>query len=66
MGIGQDEERWLGGLLYLSAMVTFIYFIIGFSLVPAAMLHRVAIDREASSKKAAIGDVGPSVRQRPW
>src|SRR5205823_11826652 len=30
MGIGQDEERWLGGLLYLSAMVTFIYFIIGF------------------------------------
>jgi hypothetical protein len=38
MGIGQDEERWLGGLLYLSAMVTFIYFVIGFSLVPVAML----------------------------
>jgi hypothetical protein len=38
MGIGQVEERSLGGLLYLSAMVTFIYFIIGFSLVPAAML----------------------------
>lgn len=38
MGIGLEEERWLGGILYLAAMITFIYYIIGFSLVPAAML----------------------------
>jgi hypothetical protein len=38
MGIGPEEERWLGSILYLAAMITFIYFIIGFSLVPAAML----------------------------
>jgi hypothetical protein len=38
MHIGEEEERWLGGLLYLSAMLPRIYYIIGFSLVPAAML----------------------------
>jgi hypothetical protein len=38
MHVGEQEERWLGGILYLSAMITFIYFVIGFSLVPAAML----------------------------
>jgi hypothetical protein len=38
MHVDQEEERWLGGLLYLSAMITFIYYLIGFSLVPAAML----------------------------
>jgi glycosyl transferase family 87 len=38
MNIGEERERWLGSVLYLSAMITFIYYIIGFSLVPAAML----------------------------
>jgi len=38
MQVGEDEERWLGSVLYLSAMITFIYFLIGFSLVPVAML----------------------------
>jgi hypothetical protein len=38
MQIGEDKERWLGSILYLSAMITFIYYYMGFSLVPAAML----------------------------
>jgi len=38
MQVSAEEERWLGGLLYLSAMITFIYFLIGFSLVPVVML----------------------------
>jgi hypothetical protein len=38
MHIGEEETRWLGGLLYLSAMLPRFYYVIGFSLVPAAML----------------------------
>jgi Glycosyltransferase family 87 len=38
LNIGQQEERWLGGLLWLSAMLPRFYYVIGFSLVPAAML----------------------------
>lgn len=38
MGIAREEERWLGGILYLAATATFVYHFIGFSLVPAAML----------------------------
>jgi len=38
MNIGAEEERWLGGLLWLSAMLPRFYYIIGFSLVPVVML----------------------------
>jgi hypothetical protein len=66
MHIGQEEERWLGGLLYLSAMITFIYYIIGFSLVPAAMLWTLfkmsqlakqKIQRDQPSKEVALQSV---------
>ncbi len=64
--IGEDEERSLGGLLYLSAMITFIYYIIGFSLVPAAMLWTLfkmsqfakqKIQRDQPSKEVALQSV---------
>jgi hypothetical protein len=64
--IGEDEERSLGGLLYLSAMITFIYYIIGFSLVPAAMLWTLfkmsqfakqKIQRDQPRKEVALQSV---------
>ena len=55
MGIGLDEERWLGGVLYLSAMITFIYFYMGFSLVPAAMLWTL-FQMSQFAKRIALHD----------
>jgi hypothetical protein len=55
MGIGADQERWLGGVLYFSATITFVYFLLGFSLVPAVMLWTMfAISQFA--KRAPVGD----------
>jgi Glycosyltransferase family 87 len=55
MNVGQERERWLGGVLYLSAMITFIYYIVGFSLVPAAMLWTL-FQMSQFAKQTAIRD----------
>lgn len=55
MNNGEEEERWLGGLLFLSAMLPRIYFILGFSLVPAAMLWTL-FQMAQFAKRAAFRD----------
>jgi hypothetical protein len=66
MQIGEQQERWVGGLLYFSAMITFVYFVIGFSLVPAAMLWtlfkmsqfaKLATRRDQPSKEVVLQSI---------